>query len=135
MGLGPGDGQYRFRRRNRLLNKAGFARVFARAEASSDRYFTVLARPAAALPESGWPGPARLGLAVSKKNCRLAVQRNRLKRIVRDSFRHHLILLKGIDIVVLARPPAAKAENQLLAAALDRHWRRVSQRCAKPPAC
>jgi len=41
---------------------------------------------------------ARLGLAISKKLCKLAVGRNRLKRVARESFRLHRAELSGLDI-------------------------------------
>lgn len=66
----------------------------------------------------------RLGLAISKKNCRLAAGRNRLKRIVRESFRHHRSQLNAIDIVVLNKADTHKALNKELFDSLARHWHR-----------
>lgn len=43
---------------------------------------------------------ARLGVVVPKKGTRLAVRRNRVKRLVRESFRLHLSDLPSVDIVV-----------------------------------
>jgi ribonuclease P protein component len=73
---------------------------------------------------------ARLGLAISKKNCRLAVQRNRLKRIVRESFRAHKEMLGGLDIVVMCQTAASQARNKELFDSLAEHWQR-SQAAAK----
>ncbi len=67
---------------------------------------------------------ARLGLAISKKHCRLAVGRNRLKRIVRESFRHHRADLGGLDVVVLNQPAAMRASNKVLFDSLHEHWQR-----------
>lgn len=69
---------------------------------------------------------ARLGLAISRKHCRSAAGRNRLKRIVRESFRHHRGELDGLDIVVMNQPAAASAGNQALFDSLRRHWRKCS---------
>ena len=85
--------------------------------------FTVLYRP------NGSDQP-RLGLAISKKNCRLASGRNRLKRIARESFRHNREKIGGLDLVVLNQRDAADAGNQALFASLDRHWRRIAQQMA-----
>jgi len=115
------DSDSRFRPRNRLADKTSFSRVFAKAERSRDNMFTVLYRP------NGTETP-RLGLAISKKNCRLASRRNRLKRIVRESFRHHRRELPGLDFVVLNQPAAASASNSTLFGSLDAHWRRCAQR-------
>ncbi len=67
---------------------------------------------------------ARLGLAISKKSCRLAVQRNRLKRIVRESFRSHKETLSGLDFVVMCQAAAARASNKSLFDSLAEHWQR-----------
>ncbi len=67
---------------------------------------------------------ARLGLAISRKHCRGAVQRNRLKRIVRESFRVHRNQLEGLDLVVLNQPGAARAGNKALFDSLHRHWQK-----------
>lgn len=78
--------------------------------------FTILYRP------NGTQEP-RLGLAIGKKNCRLATQRNRLKRVIRESFRHHRDSLGGIDIVVMNQAAAAGRTNRQLFDSLDKHWR------------
>lgn len=65
---------------------------------------------------------ARLGLAISAKHCRGAVRRNRLKRIVRESFRLHRRDLQGLDLVLLNQPQAARASNAALFDSLERHW-------------
>ena len=43
---------------------------------------------------------ARLGVTVPKKGNRRAVRRNRIKRIVREQFRHRQADLAGHDLVV-----------------------------------
>ena len=70
---------------------------------------------------------ARLGLAISKKHCRQATDRNRIKRIVRESFRQHQAELAGLDIVVINQPAAKGAANRQLFDSLSTHW----QRCQK----
>ena len=105
----------RFRRSSRLLDSPAFSRVFKKANRSRDRVFTVLCR------ENGGQ-EARLGLAISKKNCSLAVGRNRLKRLVRESFRHHGTALTGLDVVVLNQPDAKRTGNKALTQSLERHW-------------
>jgi ribonuclease P protein component len=56
-------------------------------------------------------GRARLGLAISKKCAKSAVQRNRIKRLVRESFRRLRLELPGADFVVLCRAGAADHPN------------------------
>ena len=65
-------------------------------------------------------------MAIAKKHCKQATARNRIKRIVRESFRHHQALLAGLDIVVMNQPAARLANNQDLFASLEQHWRRLS---------
>ena len=108
----------RFEKHNRLLDAAAFGRVFERASRSRDRLFTVLCRP-------NGQETARLGLAISKKQCRKAVARNRLKRIVRESFRQQQQALAGLDVVVLNQRAAAEADNTTLQVSLRRHWQRL----------
>ena len=110
----PGN---RFSKDNRLLNAAAFGRVFQRATRSRDALFTVLCR-------RNDSNSARLGLAISKKHCRRATARNRIKRIIRESFRTQQDLLAGFDVVVINQPGAASASNAELFDSLDKHWRR-----------
>jgi ribonuclease P protein component len=103
-----------------LLSSNGFKRVFDNPSRSTDKFFTVLAR------DNGGQ-EARLGLAVAKKFAKRAVDRNRLKRLIRESFRNHKAELVGLDLVVLIRPATAKQENSRLFSSLETHWGRLSQ--------
>ena len=105
-----------FPRSSRLLKAAEFRRVFQRPSKSADRYFTLLAR------SSSLDHP-RLGLAISKKHIKRAVDRNRIKRIVRESFRLHQADLPALDFVVMAKGGAQKLSNAVLFDALARHWK------------
>ena len=97
------------------MDAAAYARVFKKARRSKDKLFTVLYRDSEL-------SQARLGLAISKKNCRLAVERNRIKRLVRESFRHHHGELAGYDFVVLNQATTHKAGNRELMDSLAKHW-------------
>ena len=61
--------------------------------------------------------PAKLGLVVGKKNIPKAVARNRFKRIVRESFRHHKT--QNIHFVVLAKKTPKGATKADLRQAID----------------
>jgi len=111
---GPGN---RFGKENRLLDAAAFGRVFEKATRSRDKLFTVLCRRKE-------QGVASLGLAISKKHCRRATARNRVKRVIRESFREQQVELANLDIIVINQPAAATASNQQLFASLEGHWRR-----------
>lgn len=62
---------------------------------------------------------ARLGLAVSRKVDKRAVVRVRIKRLLREHFRHIRNQLQAGDYVVVARPGAAQAAAEALRGALD----------------
>lgn len=73
---------------------------------------------------------ARLGLAISARAVPAATDRNRIKRLTRETFRAHRARLPAIDVVMLARPGAGSAPRPDLRAALDRLWRKMSQAAA-----
>ena len=110
-----------FPRLRRLTTPGQFQSVFSNARRSGDRYFTVLYN------ESG-EKDARIGFTLAKKKLALAVTRNRVRRIGRESFRHARHNLQGLDIVVLGQPAAGMASKAELAASLSRHWQRLTLR-------
>jgi ribonuclease P protein component len=69
---------------------------------------------------------ARLGTAVSVKAAGSAVKRNRIKRLIRESFRLHQAMLRGEDLVVLVRPGISALSNQTIIRILDTHWRTIA---------
>ena len=106
----------------KLLKAAEFNRVFDKSVRSSDRYFTVLARP------NEQDGP-RLGMAITKRKARLAVTRNRLKRLIRESFRLTPQVYCA-DYVVMAGQQSTRADNHELLISLAKHWKVLEQKCA-----
>ena len=70
-------------------------------------------------------GHARLGLAISKRVSKRAVERNRIKRLVRESFRRMRHRLPAVDLMVMAREQAAGATGAELLAELDQLWRKL----------
>lgn len=69
---------------------------------------------------------SRLGMVISKKNVPKSVHRNRTKRLIRESFRKQL-LVKNLDIVILARKGITAKENDVLTASLDKGWQNLDQ--------
>ena len=112
-----------FARHQRLLKPSEFKYVFARPTKQGDKELTLLGRA------NNKPF-ARLGLAIPKRQVKKAVARNRIKRLVRESFRQHQHELAGLDIVVMARFGASQLTNQALLAALDKHWLKLRKKCA-----
>jgi ribonuclease P protein component len=118
----PSD--YSFQTKQRLVNATEFSYVFNKPCRSSDAYFVLLGKP-------NQLEIARLGLAIARRRVRLASERNRIKRIVRESFRHNPQLLRGIDCVVMAQTGIEQINNQILFHSLTQHWQRITQRCKK----
>ncbi len=112
---------FRFPKSCRLLNKTEFERVFSDGQRVRDGFFTVLYRP------NGLNHP-RLGLAVSRRQLPKAVQRNRVKRLVRESFRHHKNLLGSTDLVIMVRSGVKDVDNKVLFASLAKLWGKISRR-------
>ena len=71
-------------------------------------------------------GSARLGLVIAKRQIRRAHERNRIKRLVRESFRQLPARERAaLDIIVIARHAAEEHDNATIARALARHWQRL----------
>jgi len=108
---------------SRLKKPGEFKAVFGKPFRSIDKQFIVLAKQNK-LPR------ARLGLAIAKKRIPLAVGRNRVKRLIRESFRRNQKELRGLDIVVMAQDKLDQKQNPALAWALGKHWKKIA-RCAR----
>ena len=113
---------YGFPRQVRLLSAEDYRNVFNDVTCKvSNRHILLLAR------ESN-TRHARVGLVVAKKNVRKAVERNRFKRLVRDSFRLHQHTFEPLDIVVLSRPGLSDLDNQTIIKQLENLWQRLNKR-------
>lgn len=109
-----------FTREDRLLNSREYDKVFKKSVRASGRGLIILAR---ANEEGQHP---RLGLVVPKKVLKRAVWRNRVKRIIRESFRNSKDSLPNADLVVLARKPIGEINNIELRLSLQRLWQRIA---------
>lgn len=118
---------YCFPRHVRLLNAEDYQSVF---NGTSSKVF---AGEFLLLTRKRNDNQTRLGLIVSKKTDKHAVGRNRIKRVVRDSFRHHKVLLSGLDIVFLARNGIKELDNANLHRRLDKAWNQLAKKASKPP--
>lgn len=114
-------GSERFSRQQRLRVPGEFQRVFDNPWRSADQWLLLLAR------DNGLP-IARLGLALARRKIPAATARNRVKRIVRESFRMHQQQLAGLDIVVLARTNLSQTANHVLFKSLEKHWAQLAAR-------
>ncbi|HEB55370.1 MAG TPA: ribonuclease P protein component [Gammaproteobacteria bacterium] len=114
---------WRFPRQYRLLTAKDFNNVFQQPVKQGDRCLTLLACVNS-------KSHARLGMAVPKRQLKRAVDRNRIKRLIRESFRKHQAQLQGLDVVVLVRHGIVKLDNETVFRALDKHWDLLSKKCA-----
>ncbi len=124
MGTLPADNS--FGKAKRLLNAKEYSRVFDGAEAkASHKHLLLLAKT------NNGPGH-RLGLVIAKKNVRLAVQRNRVKRIAREFFRTLPATEPGLDVVLLARRGLGQLDNAELSTILQQQWQKLVRHATKP---
>jgi ribonuclease P protein component len=113
-----------FPKANRVVDKKDFERVFSGAERIVTNILVLLYC-------TNSPACCRLGLAISKKHVAKAVERNRIKRQIREFFRHRKAECEGLDIVLVSRPAAVNADNRMLLRSLDELWRKLgARRCA-----
>ena len=87
-------------------------------------HFLFLAKPSE-LPNS------RLGLVVAKKKVRRAHERNRVKRLARESFRLHQQQLSDLDIVVMPKAGIDTVPNAELHQQLQFAWQKLNRLAKK----
>ena len=65
---------------------------------------------------------ARLGVAISKKRVKHAVKRNRVKRIIKETFRSYRLQLPSRDYLVSYRGEQTQIDTPMLNKKLVRFW-------------
>lgn len=118
----PSDISTEFTVAHRLLREDGFSHV-VRCESVADKQFKVFFA-------HNSRGNAKLGIIASKKKLPGAVDRNRIKRIIREVFRQHNIKARKLDLVVVVRriyPLESRAQSN----SLKTLFSRVENRCAE----
>jgi ribonuclease P protein component len=111
-------------KKNKLLNKKEFSWVFEKATfKASNRHCLILARESQI-------DQSRVGLVIAKKHIKRAVQRNRVKRIIRESFRYNQHQLIKIDAIVLSRNGMADLDNPAIYRMLDQLWQKIQNKAS-----
>lgn len=105
-----------FDKSRRLLKKSDFDYVFSNAKKRNTKEFTVLFRKNSL-------ELSRLGMIISKKIVSKAHDRNRIKRLVRETFR--TISLPAVDIVFLSRKGIANLKNEDIISELNIIWKKL----------
>ncbi len=119
-------GSASFPRAARLLRPGDFAALRRASRRVGADHFHAEAAPRTS------SGP-RLGMAVSRRVSKRAVERNRIKRQIRESYRHIRPQLPALDILVVARTSAATHDNATLRADLIRLWDKLRRLAAAAP--
>lgn len=116
------------RRRARITRSGDFDAVYRRGRSAANRHLVVYAFARDDAPACT---PARLGLSVSRK-VGGAVERNRVKRVLRERFAEIAPGLPGaIDVVVIARPGCAEYVEVRGSAALGARLAELAARATR----
>lgn len=108
---------FRFTKAQRLLTKLSYDRVFSQAQKLTTPEFILLYR-------ENTLGYSRLGLAISKKSIAKAHDRNRMKRLIRESFRQ--AKLPNVDLILLAKSGAKNVTNTVVLTNLGKLWLKLN---------
>lgn len=111
-------------KQKKLLKSVQFQAVFDSPDFKlSSKYLLILAK-------RNQQQHARLGLVIGKKNINLAVNRNKVKRHIRESFRLHQNNLPCVDLLFIARRGLGDLPNTELRQELARQWQRLNKKCS-----
>lgn len=103
----------------RLLNPMDFQQVFKRGKRQKGTYFTVI------FCANRERGNARLGMVIPKRHNPSAVTRNRIRRVIRESFRQHYAVLGLKDLVIQVHQSLNHIVNAGLYKDLDHQWQQL----------
>ncbi len=113
-----------FPRRLRLTRARDFQQVFKNNFRRGDACMTIL------VGKITGKHP-RLGFAIARKQVPSAVNRNRLKRLFRESFRRNQHRLPARDMVIMVKREILSNGTAQLRNRLDQHWNSIIKQCEK----
>ena len=116
----------RFGRQRRLLAREQFDAVLGLP------HVRMASGPFRLAARSNGTGFARLGLVVAKRVVRHSVDRNRVKRSIRETFRLAMNDLPAVDVVVRLAAPMPDIRETLPHEALNVLWQRLAAWGASP---
>jgi ribonuclease P protein component len=109
-----------YSRRYRFRAQGSFGPVLRGARKIRGRFFAIHVVPART-------EVSRLGIALTRKLVPRSVDRNRVKRLVRETFRRHVVKLAGFDCVVMLRERFDGASVPSLLAEVGTHFDQLVQ--------
>jgi ribonuclease P protein component len=112
-------GLFSLPRTARLLKPGDFAALKGKSKRIGVRHFLAEFSPNQHLT-------CRLGQAVSRRVSKRAVDRNRIKRLVRESYRHVRSELPCVDILLIARSSAVQTPATELREDLTALWKKLA---------
>ncbi len=115
---------YGFEKSNRLRNRSEFNQTF-------DRGTKVVGSSLVVVGCQSESKETRMGLVVSKKVGN-SVVRNKVKRTLREGFRHIQASYPGMDLVIIARPNIVKASNTMTHGELGGCLRKLRKKLYQP---
>lgn len=125
---------YAFSRDQRLRGAATFKKVFVGAKKLSYNglqiYFCEKSLAQTIVQSPTMSRKARLGIVIKKKQVKHAFIRNRLRRIVRESFRltPYQEALGDLDMIIIVNATKLNAEDALsFRQDVDRLWQKIAQ--------
>ena len=102
-----------------MVEKLNFDLVFSSPATSEDKFFAVFYTPNKT-PKN------RIGVSIAKKLINKATKRNRLKRVIKNSFLGNLNSEEGVDVVVRVKYQASNvASDKILLESLENHWQKI----------
>lgn len=111
-----------FSRSKRLTHANEFKQVFKNNIRVSDDCITLLIGKRRG-------NSARLGFAIAKKQLKRAIDRNRIKRLLRESFRLRHNELPNVDIVIMVRHNIIELNHAEIFSRLNKHWQQIIDLC------
>ena len=108
-----------------LAEKLNFDRVLSSSTVSEDKFFAIFYAPNKA-PRS------RVGVSTAKRIVNKATKRNKLKRLIKNSFSSDLKCEMGFDVVVRVKHQASRvADDKILIESLTSHWQKIMKHSTK----